>query len=623
MAKQLTAPGCKYSIVARVDTTIYSPDQKWTLDVPAGQTDFIAETNEIIIPADAMMCPKLHQIDEDTARVTLLGRGVGSLAIFVTRAIEQIVGKGNAQVTYEEGKLTVVLADSVTARQAAAVESMLQRLLPKDVVLELDEIPLGYMRAEFLETSTAGTYISTGIRQRLLAYLDYMNVQFSNLTYKGMWGIDGYYSSNKGCGWCPINNDKVSLYGTGYHKLVAKTRHQLIHVLDAYRGAPEAKSKIGLCIDGTWSAYENADTIRRETTSTYRLFSNSAKERLYSARFTDVEHKEIANYVPAIDPAGIPCMFDTITRQALRNNGTGQFIVGMTLEQVRSLSLPAGGGQLTLSLPYEASIDKLAQTALEQARENGWELTLQYAGYDVPAGYRKLDFLESTGTQWIDTGVKLTNESQLYLDCYLIGTFTNQFLIGARATFGSAGNAITFNNDNVYPQFGNHAPAFAAKPEWLESRLKINNSKDGFFINAELITTYSDSNVFETLKPSGLFAITNADGVDYRKPVARIYAAKISEGIESICDFIPCITPEGKLGMYNKVDGTLHENKGNGAFIAGLATIDDVLNLWLPETNGTLTVSVPADTPDSAVDQLRENNPTWQIAIQYRTDNEN
>ncbi len=132
MAKQLTAPGCKYSIVARVDTTIYSPDQKWTLDVPAGQTDFIAETNEIIIPADAMLCRKKCQIDADLARVNVLGKGSGSLATFVTRAIEQIVGKGNARVEYGAGKV-VVHTDRVDAGQYAAVTSILEQFVPKDV----------------------------------------------------------------------------------------------------------------------------------------------------------------------------------------------------------------------------------------------------------------------------------------------------------------------------------------------------------------------------------------------------------------------------------------------------------------------------------------------------------
>ena len=139
MAKQLTAPGCKYSIVARVDTQIYSPDFKWTLDVPAGQTDFIAETNEIIIPGDAMLCRKKHQLEEDLARVNVLGTGSGSLATFITRAIEQVVGKGNAKVEYGDGKMAVALAFDTTAAQITAVENLLERMLPKDVEWDVSD----------------------------------------------------------------------------------------------------------------------------------------------------------------------------------------------------------------------------------------------------------------------------------------------------------------------------------------------------------------------------------------------------------------------------------------------------------------------------------------------------
>ena len=102
---------------------------------------------------------------------------------------------------------------------------------------------------------------------------------------------------------------------------------------------------------------------------------------------------------------------------------------------------------------------------------------------------------------------------------------------------------------------------------------------------------------------------------------SRVYSFSISRAGEMQVDYVPCISPEGKLGMYNKVDGTMQANAGTGAFIAGLATVDAVRTLWLPETGGELTVSVPADTPDSAVEQLRKNNPSWQIAIQYRTEN--
>ena len=122
---------------------------------------------------------------------------------------------------------------------------------------------------------------------------------------------------------------------------------------------------------------------------------------------------------------------------------------------------------------------------------------------------------------------------------------------------------------------------------------------------------------------AALFCIKQPVEEFYYRSASRIYSFSISRAGEIQVDYVPCIAPNGALGMYNKVDGTLKENAGSGSFIAGLATVDDVLNLWLPETGGELTISVPADTPDSAVDQLRTNNPTWQIAIQYRTDNEN
>lgn len=127
-----TAPGCKYSIVARVDTTIYSPDQTWTLDIPAGQHAFIAKTNEIIIPGDAMICQKQHQTEEDTASVNILGEGAGSMATFIARAIKQIVGKGNMTVEYGNGEL-VVHTDRADAAQYAAVTDILDRFVPKDV----------------------------------------------------------------------------------------------------------------------------------------------------------------------------------------------------------------------------------------------------------------------------------------------------------------------------------------------------------------------------------------------------------------------------------------------------------------------------------------------------------
>jgi hypothetical protein len=89
-----------------------------------------------------------------------------------------------------------------------------------------------------------------------------------------------------------------------------------------------------------------------------------------------------ANYVPTLDPTGTPCMFDTVTKKPFKNNGTGQFIAGFTMNQALNLAnLPSTGGSLTISLPKEASLvqhNQEVEAALETAAEKGWNIPVQY-----------------------------------------------------------------------------------------------------------------------------------------------------------------------------------------------------------------------------------------------------
>ena len=86
----------------------------------------------------------------------------------------------------------------------------------------------------------------------------------------------------------------------------------------------------------------------------------------------------IADFIPALDPQGVPCMFDKVSKQPFYNSGSGAFIVGMTLAQARKLGkLPATGGTLTVSLPTGYEYDEGVVNALETARANGWTLTVQ------------------------------------------------------------------------------------------------------------------------------------------------------------------------------------------------------------------------------------------------------
>lgn len=82
------------------------------------------------------------------------------------------------------------------------------------------------------------------------------------------------------------------------------------------------------------------------------------------------------NLVPILDPAGIPCMYDTVNGAVFRNAGSGQFILGMTNEQASKLgmALPAGGGELSISLPagWQENSKVSASLALASVRE--WDI---------------------------------------------------------------------------------------------------------------------------------------------------------------------------------------------------------------------------------------------------------
>ena len=80
---------------------------------------------------------------------------------------------------------------------------------------------------------------------------------------------------------------------------------------------------------------------------------------------------------PVISPTGEPCMYDTVTRKPFFNSGSGQFIVGFTMQQARKLGKLAPNSTLTISLPVGYDGDEGVVAALATAEARGCVLTVQ------------------------------------------------------------------------------------------------------------------------------------------------------------------------------------------------------------------------------------------------------
>ena len=250
-------------------------------------------------------------------------------------------------------------------------------------------LPSGYTRAEFLE-STGSQYVNTGIVPNMDTGLRVEVSTEANVDYIPLGSRNDNSDSrisvvrrrvgalrqfSVGYGWGPW----ITLTSP-QGELVKRTRYVGLTNWLCSRKVSFLGKTIG-------------DSITKplqvtELTWRYPLFmfaSNTQGEavlplvgKLYNAGIT-VGQSLVGDYQPALDHTGTPCMFDLVTRKPFYNDGTGSFIVGLTLSQAAQLGrkLPSTGGTLTVSLPEGYDLEERVINSLAEAEAKGWVLTIQ------------------------------------------------------------------------------------------------------------------------------------------------------------------------------------------------------------------------------------------------------
>ena len=188
----------------------------------------------------------------------------------------------------------------------------------------------------------------------------------------------------------------------------------------------------------------------------------------------------------------------------------------------------------------------------------------------LPAGFTELEYLESSGTQFIDllvqpnneTGIECVHETTLARDILLAGTRNGDSRWLAAISRG--GYATDGFGWNAWHAFGKDYSLAKAR-----GAVNINNNRKARLEYADGRVIEED--ITETLPPHSINAYLfayNFDGVANYKYIGKVFHVVITQGNnEVIRDLIPALrNADGVAGMWDRVSKQFFVNAGTGSF---------------------------------------------------------
>ena len=230
----------------------------------------------------------------------------------------------------------------------------------------------------------------------------------------------------------------------------------------------------------------------------------------------------------------------------------------------------------------------------------------------LPAGYTELEYIESSGTQYVDSGFKPNNNSRVVLDFEPTAAYSS--IVGIFGTrdenSGTAANMFVFwnNGANTFrtDYFGTQQTMTVST---LLARQTVDKDK-----NVTTIGSVSASNAASTGQCSNnlyLFC-TNDAGTENYFAKLKLYSCQIYDNGTLVRDFVPCVNASGEAGLYDLVGEKFYGNSGTGAFAVGPETgkSGSSPNVWTEHN---------AFTPAYAENYLTNIDRLWSVLTLYET----
>jgi len=266
------------------------------------------------------------------------------------------------------------------------------------------------------------------------------------------------------------------------------------------------------------SYISEADITQASYQSTYNLYifennnmgsasgSNAGTCKIYYFKIYE-NGVLIRDFIPVLDWSYVPCMYDKVSGKLFYNQGTGSFTYGREIHHV--------------------------------------------------------DYLESTGTQYIDTGITLTNNHSVEVDYQLTSASQNRKgIFGGLVTNGARFGALLSPSNN-YLEFGYGSTNVWYQPGLPDTKRHVmKQEKNLLYFDGSLAYTFNTATFTQTFTaPLGNFNYTN-----YYPATAKYYSSKWWDGNTLVRDYKPAIDENGVCFWFDRVQHIIYDNAGTDAF---------------------------------------------------------
>lgn len=203
--------------------------------------------------------------------------------------------------------------------------------------------------------------------------------------------------------------------------------------------------------------------------------------------------------------------------------------------------------------------------------------------YRLPFPYQEVEYLESSGVQYIDTGVKASSGMRIETEVEIFDNISDQMFFFGEARDSAEDSyaiGVKANSTDVNYYFGDYTKSVVSGEPKIEKYTRTKLVFNTWYNEEEVTPGYAINDTLYPIYPTYSFASSQyniylfglnsnnlfASGLKGRITVVSIYDADD----QLIHCYVPCYLKEDKtVGMYDTIDNVFKMNAGSGAFLAG------------------------------------------------------